>query len=489
MRLLVAMVCGVSFAVGAHAQQPNAHQPEARQPNVVFFLVDDLGYADLRCFGSTFYETPNLDRFAETGLRLTSAYAACPVCSPTRASILTGKYPQRVGITDYIDASGGNQPENWKRNTPLLPAPYKDRLALEEQTMAEAFKDAGYATFFAGKWHLGPEGSMPEDQGFDHNIGGLQWGHPKSYFSPYSNPELPDGPAGEHLTARLAEETCSFIRESAERPFFAYLSFYTVHTPLKAPEQLRGKYAAKKQAEAPDTQWGEEAPRQVRQTQNHPVYAGMVESMDAAVGRVLSTLDELGLTEDTIVVFTSDNGGLSTSEGSPTSNLPLRAGKGWMYEGGIREPTIVRWPGHGKPGTSSDALVLSTDFYPTLLEMAGLPLRPDQHVDGESFTAVIDGTTATVRETACWDYPHNGNQGGSPCGAIRQGDWKLIHWYGADRVELYNLADDFGEHHDLAQIKPGLRDELLDKLNAWRQKVGAKAPNPNPRYRPEAKQR
>ncbi|QDU87814.1 Arylsulfatase [Pirellulimonas nuda] len=462
---------------------------DARQPNVVFFLVDDLGYSDLGCFGSSFYETPNLDRLAESGVRLTSAYAACPVCSPTRASILSGKYPQRVGITDFINAAGGNQPENWGRNTPLLPAPNQDQLALQEQTLAEAFKDAGYATFFAGKWHLGSDGWAPEDQGFDRNAGGLEWGHPKGYFSPYRNPKLPDGPDGEHLTARLAEETCKFIRESADQPFLAYLSFYTVHTPLQSPKALEKKYQAKKRSEAPETQWGRESPREVRQTQNHPVYAGMVESMDTAVGRVLTTLEELGLADDTIVVFTSDNGGLSTSEGSPTSNLPLRGGKGWMYEGGIREPTIVRWPGHGKPGVSSDALVLSTDYYPTLLAMAGVPPRPQQHVDGVSFAPVLEGTADAARESACWDYPHYGNQGGSPCGAIRRGDWKLIHWYGSDRVELYNLADDIGEHHDLAESKPELRDELLGRLNAWRREVGAKAPTPNPKYKPAAKQR
>jgi arylsulfatase A-like enzyme len=324
-------------AVGAEPSQPT-------HPNIVFILADDLGWRDLGCFGSTFYETPNVDRLAATGMKFTQAYAACPVCSPTRASILTGKYPQRVGITDYVSPNRSNQPEHWSRNTRLLPAPYADRLPLAETTLAEALKTGGYATFFAGKWHLGPEGFYPENQGFDINKGGCEWGAPSAggrYFSPYGNPRLSDGPPGEHLPARLAAETAAFIAAHRDQPFLAYLSFYSVHTPLMAREDLRQKYEAKAKSVHPaGAIWGKEGDRKVRLVQDHAVYAAMVEAMDQAVGVVLGKLDELHLTERTVVIFMSDNGGLSTSEGWPTANVPLRAGKGWLYEGGIREPMI-----------------------------------------------------------------------------------------------------------------------------------------------------
>lgn len=455
-----------------------------KRPNFVFFLIDDMGWRDAGCFGSSFYETPNIDRLAREGMKFTDAYAACPVCSPTRASIMAGKYPARLDTTDWF---GAPQPDNvqnhWTRNKPLLPAPYKEHLSLEEVTVAETLKEAGYATFFAGKWHLGPEGYWPEKQGFDVNKGGHYKGSPPGgYFSPYNNPRLSDGPVGEHLPDRLAGETCDFIREHREGPFLAYLSFYSVHTPLMSREDLKKKYLEKKEKlNISGAVWDERDGRKVRLAQEHAVYAGMVEAMDLAVGKVLDELDELGLAENTIVFFMSDNGGLSTSEGHPTSNRPLRAGKGWLYEGGIREPMIIKWPGQVKPGSVCAEPVISTDFYPTMLEMASLPARPKQHCDGKSLVPLCRQTGGLKRDAIYWHYPHYGNQGGSPSSAVRQGKWKLIQWYEDGRVELYDLEKDIGEKYDVSKVYPEITERLHDRLKAWLKAVDAKMPSPNPK--------
>jgi len=471
--------CGVSRAL--------ADSSGPRRPNFVFLLVDDLGWTDLGCYGSKFYETPNVDRLAATGIRFTNAYAACPVCSPTRASIMTGKYPARLRTTDYF---GAPQPDtvqkHWTRNKPLLPARYRDRVPLEEVTVAEALRQHGYATLFAGKWHLGPEGFWPEDQGFDVNKGGHDRGGPyggKRYFSPYGNPRLPDGPDGEHLPDRLATETCKFIEEHRDGPFLAYLAFYSVHTPLMAREDLKAKYEAKARTVTHDgPAWGKEGDREVRLVQDHAVYAGMVEAMDQAVGKVLDALDRLDLTQNTVVFFMSDNGGLATSEGHPTCNLPLRAGKGWLYEGGIREPMIVRWPAQVRAGSVCEEPVISTDFYPTMLEIAGLPAAPQQHLDGRSMVALLRQQGPQKDRALYWHYPHYGNQGGSPGGAIQLGDYKLIEFYEDHRVELYNLRDDLGEKKDLSGAMPEKAAELRRMLHEWRNKVGAAMPTPNPNH-------
>jgi len=456
-----------------------------RKPSFVFFLVDDLGWKDLGCYGSTFYETPHIDRLAAQGMRFTNAYAACPVCSPTRASIMTGKYPARLRTTDWF---GAPQPDTVDKHPtkdkPLLPARYENRVPLEEVTVAEALKEGGYATFFAGKWHLGPEGFWPEDQGFEINKGGGERGGPyggKRYFSPYGNPRLPDGPDGEHLPDRLATETCRFIEANKDQPFLAYLSFYSVHMPLMAREDLKAKYEEKaRQAKRDGPAWGEEGDRKVRLVQDHAVYAGMVEAMDQAVGKVLDALDRLDMARDTIVFFMSDNGGLSTSEGHPTCNLPLRAGKGWLYEGGIREPMIVRWPGVTRAGSTCEEPVISTDFYPTMLEMAGLPLRPEQHLDGRSMAALLRQQGKQDGRAFFWHYPHYGNQGGTPGGAVRVGDYKLIEFYEDNRVELYNLRADLGEQNDLAAKMLDKAAELRRMLHQWRSDVGVRMPTPNP---------
>lgn len=467
----------LSFTVWGLTPWLNAVQA----PNVIFLLADDLGQRDLGCYGSTFYETPNLDRIASEGALFTQAYAACPVCSPTRAAVQTGRWPQRTGVTDYIGAA--LKPELWKRNTLLLPAPYSDRLAHGEITMGEMMKSAGYATFFAGKWHLGPEGHWPEDQGYDINMGGVDRGGPYGpgkYFTPYNNPRLPDGPPGEHLPDRLATETCKFIEANKSRPFFACYAFYDVHTPLNARKDLEAKYEAKRQKLGLEAKFGREEPRDVRLVQEHVTYAAMVEAMDLAVGKILAKLDELGLAENTLIIFTSDNGGLSTSEGSPTSNLPLRGGKGWLYEGGIREPLVVRWPAVLKAGQTIDTPVCSPDFFATLADVAAAKVTAK--IDGVSLRPLLEGQAALPERSLCWHYPHYGNQGGAPGAAIRRGDWKLIHWFENDRMELFNLRSDIGETTNLAEKETQLVQSLSAELQAWQKEVGALMPTKNPAF-------
>ncbi len=451
------------------------------EKNVLFILADDLGYKDLGCYGSRFYETPHLDALAVDSVRFTNAYAASPVCSPTRSSVMTGRYPARTRNTDYFggfnSADGRVVPRRWVK--PLVPAPYVERLAKELETLPEAFKKHGYATFFAGKWHLGGEGSLPTDHGFDVNKGGLERGGPyggNKYFSPYGNKYLSDGPGGEHLPDRLAGETVRFMR-SCKKPFFALLSFYSVHTPLMGRDDLVKKYQAKSDGLAMKgvDLFREEFPRKVRAVQNHVIYGAMVEAMDEAVGKVIRGLKESGKYEDTVIVFFSDNGGLSTSEGSPTSNFPLRAGKGWMYEGGIREPLLLRVPAVTKGGMVSDLLVTSTDFFPTLLEACGKDLQGGDHVDGLS----IMGQLRMPRKARAlfWHYPHWGNQGGIPSSAVRVGDWKLIQFYYKKGLELYHLVDDPSESVNLVDKEVGKRDELKRVLDVFMKDTDAVLPS------------
>lgn len=473
----------------------------AAATNVIFMMADDLGCMDVGFNNpKTFYDTPNLNGLAKQGLRFTDAYAACPVCSPTRSSILTGQYPARTRNTDYFGAPNGYQElpadaatmttgkfGNFARR-PLLPAPYLERLAASHITLAEAFKAKGYATLHAGKWHLGPMGSWPEDHGFDVNIAGTDAGGPyggKKYFSPYANPRLPDGPDGESLPDRLATEVSKFITAHKDKPFFIYFPFYSVHTPLLAPADLVRKYEEKRTKLGLKPVFATDDPKQVRQVQEHAVYAAMVEEMDRSVGKVLKALDDNGLAEDTIVVFFSDNGGLSTAEGSPTSNLPYRAGKGWMYEGGIREPLIVRWPKTIKPGGTCATPVISTDFFPTFLQACGLDLLPAQHKDGTSFLDLLKNPEAKhSRAPLFWHYPHWGNQGGIPSSAVRDGNWKLIEFYWKKGFELYDLSKDPGEQTNLAEKMPEKVAELKAKLQAFKTDTGAILPIVNPKPDP-----
>lgn len=438
--------------------------PAAERPNVVFILADDLGWADLAVTGSHFYETPNLDRLAAAGMRFTASYAAAPVCSPTRAALLTGRYPARLGLTNFIPGA---------RRGKLLPASYLHHLPLEQVTLAECFRQAGYATFAIGKWHLGDEGFGPLEQGFDVNIGGSAKGA-TSFFPPYRLANLSDKP-GCYLTDRLTEEAISWIERAGNKPFFLWLAHYDVHIPLQARADLIRRFEEKAATLPADERFRAEGSVRDRRIQDHAVYAAKVASLDESVGRVLATLDRLELSRRTIVVFTSDNGGLSTAEGSPTSNAPLRAGKGWLYEGGIRVPLLLRGPSV-PPGQLCDVPVTSTDLFPTLLELAGLPARPELALDGTSLVSLWASKSKWARTELFWHYPHYSNQGGGPASAIRSGDWKLIEFFETNRHELYDLRSDAGEQTDLAARHPERARELAARLGQWRASVGARMP-------------
>ena len=448
--------------------------------NFVFFLVDDLGWADVGCFGSAYHETPHIDALAASGMRFTHGYAACPVCSPTRASIMTGRHPVRVDITDWIP---GQRPGN----RPLLSVQDRGNLALKEVTIAEALKRHGYRTFFAGKWHLGSKGHWPTDQGFDINIGGFERGSPPGgYYAPWKNPNLEARRQGEYLTERLTEESITFLKSrDAGKPFLLYLSYYNVHTPIQAYKKRVGHYRAKasEKFKSPSPPIKEHDGRS-RSRQDNPDYASMVAAVDDSVGAVLKALDDLDLTGDTAVFFFSDNGGLCTKRTpGPTSNLPLRSGKGWLYEGGVREPMIVRAPGVTRAGSVSDAPVVSMDFFPTMLDLAGLPLRAEAHADGESLVSLLKGEAPARTRTLYWHYPHYHGSMWTPGASIRDGDWKLIEFYHLKKIELYNLKDDPGERRDLAGKKPAKAKELRAKLRAWQKRMGAKMPSVNPAYK------
>ncbi len=456
---------------------PSSDLAAKQGPSYVLFLVDDLGYMDIGAYNSeSFYETPHVDRLAKSGMKFTDGYAANPVCSPTRFGIQTGRYPTRKDATNYFSGRRGGRFDS---------APLHDRMDLEEVTIAEALKKKGYATFFAGKWHLGPnEQFWPTKQGYDVNAGGFSKGGPyggKKYFSPYGNPRLSDGPDGEHLPDRLASETCSFIEKNKGKPFFAMLSFYSVHTPLIGRPDLVAKYK-KKAADINGAEFGDEEmtwpkngkTRKVRILQKHAVYAAMVEAMDLAVGKVLDKLESLGLDDEVVVAFTSDNGGLSTSEGSPTSNLPLRGGKGWIYEGGIREPFLVRWPGVTKAGSVCKEPVMSTDFFPTFVKAAGENPKGVGPIDGVDLMPLLKGGESLSRDALYWHYPHYSNQGGFPSGAIRMGTWKMIERYEDGQVHLYDLSKDVGEREDLSKVHPGQVAKMREKLHQWYEDVDAK---------------
>jgi arylsulfatase A-like enzyme len=463
------LIAGITAALAGSAGGDAGRAAEARpataqRPNIVFILIDDLGWADVGCFGSKYYETPNIDRLAAQGMRFTDAYAACAVCSPTRASIMTGKYPARLHLTNWIPGEG-NAPSNRLR----IPE-WRQFLPLEEITIAQALRSAGYVSAAIGKWHLGGPAYYPEHHGFDLNVGGCYLGSPPSYFWPYENrrqaiPGLKGGGhKGEYLTDRLTAEAEQFIEQNKDRPFFLYFAHYAVHIPLQAKPAVLEKYKAKPPVGG----------------QKNPVYAAMVEGVDQSVGRIERKLQALGIADRTLVVFMSDNGGFWPQA---TSNAPLRAGKAYPYEGGTREPLIIKWPGTTRPGATCSEPVCSIDFFPTLLEIAGV--KSPAAVDGRSLVPLLKQTGSLERDALYWHYPHY-CWGGliHPFGAVRAGPWKLIEFYEDQRVELYNLKDDLGETRDLAAGDRAKAAELREMLHRWRRAVGAQMPTPNPDYHP-----
>ena len=468
---------GVAITLSACAigQKEWGIRSSSDKPNVIIIFTDDLGWTDLGCYGSSFYETPVLDRLANQSAVFTGAYSACCVCSPTRAALMTGKYPQRVGFTNWLNSYEESGPNSAASSLPA-----------SDITIGEAFQQAGYRTGYVGKWHLGPRyEAMPKQHGFDWQMASCRHGFPSSYFFPYKGPysegdvpDLEDGQDGDYLTDILTDKGIGFIKETAKagrKPFFLVLGHYAVHSPIEAPEGLVRKYEAKYER-VHGTGTVETAPEvfdhYYRTTQGDPTYAGMMENLDRNIGKVLSALDSLGLRENTIIVFTSDNGGMSieTVVGKPmlpTSNLPLRAGKKWNYEGGIRVPTFISWPGHITPMRSSEP-VITMDIYPTLLELTGCKQIPEQHLDGRSLVPLIRGTQTTLeRPFLAWWYPDDSVNGDRTSLAILKEGWKLIHYLKTGITELYHLDEDQGEKNDLAKAEPERTRELLATLNQW----------------------
>ena len=461
----------------------SCQKKEEQKPNFVFILVDDLGWADVKAnYPDSFYETPNLDRMASEGIRFTQAYAAHPVCSPTRAALMTGKHPNRLGITDWIPGF-----DKFEDQRPIVTPPIRDELALEETTLAEKLKENGYQTYFIGKWHLGEEEKYwPEHQGFDKNIGGWRVGAPQlkkglsnGYYAPYGNPKLPDGPEGEYLTDRLTNESLQLIKENSDKPFLLYLSFYSVHTPIQAAPKKHEYFINKKAkitlAEGQPS-YRQEGDGQTKLIQDNAAYASMVAAMDENVGRILKELKEKGLDENTWVILTSDNGGLSTlyGEGAPTANGPLRAGKGWCYEGGIRVPLIIKGPGIKTQGKVTDLPVTSMDFFPTLLSIAGSNFESNDGIDLSSF---LTGGKAPERDLLFWHYPQYHGSAWKPGSAIREGKWKLIHDYESGENQLFDLENDPGENQDLSHSQPEKVVALEGKLMKELEKTGGKLPS------------
>lgn len=453
-----------------------------KKQNFVFILVDDLGWTDLGYSGSTFYETPNIDVLSKMSVQFNNAYASGSVCSPSRASIMTGQHPARINITDWIP---GNDPQNEK----LLGPDDLDELPIESTTLAEALKEHGYQTFFAGKWHLGDEGFFPQNQGFDFNFGGHHMGQPPGgYYSPYKNPQLTDGPEGEYLTDRLTDESIHFLDNRNQNPFFLFLSYYTVHTPIQACKRHLEKFENKLQSienKAPRIKIEGDGKTTIDQL--NPAYASMIYALDENIGRLIKKLKEDGLYDNTTIIFTSDNGGLSTvlsryKNNAPTSVRPLRAGKGWLYEGGIRVPLLIKPRDYHTKNRVCTEPVIGHDFYPTLLSMAGIKKDENMQIDGIDLSDLLEKDATPEREEIFWHYPHYHGSAWKPGAAIRQGDWKLIEFYETNTVELYNLSEDISESNDLSMEFTDKVKALQLRLHELQKSINAKQAIPNPDF-------
>ena len=470
---LMRVGAGAAAAAVSRITKPRAArgaEPRAgRKPNILLILIDDMGWKDVGFMGSTYYRTPHIDKLASQGMVFTNAYANAANCAPTRACLLSGQYTPRHGVYTV-----GSSARGAGKDRRLVPTPNTTVLAEKNVTLAEAIKPAGYVNATMGKWHLGAD---PTTQGFDVNVGGNQAGHPPTYFSPYRNKDLPDGPKGEYLTDRLTDEAVTFIEANTDKPFFLYLPHYAVHTPIQAKKDITAEYAK----------------RTPSQGHKNARYAAMIESVDTGIGRILAKLDELKLADDTVVIFFSDNGGVKGT----TSMEPLRGGKGCYYEGGIREPMIVRWPGRVKAGARCETPVIGTDFYPTLLEIAGARKPEGKVLDGVSLMPLLRGVGPLRPRALFWHFPIylQGKMDGArddtfrtrPGSVVRLGDWKLHEYFEDGGIELYNLADDIGEAKDLAKAKPDKVKELRKILTDWRKAVGAPIPTKkNPDYAPNA---
>ncbi|MFC3880456.1 sulfatase [Algoriphagus namhaensis] len=482
------IICiAVSLLISCGSQEKKA----PTKPNVLFILVDDLGYTDVGFMGSEFYETPNLDELASKSAIFTQGYAASAVCSPSRASIMTGRFVSGHGITDWI---GAPEKEDWRRynrHTRLLPPEYIHALPAELNTFPELFQQAGYKTFFAGKWHLGSEEdqSLPTAHGFDINVGGFHAGSPANgrYFAPFSNPQMEDYPEekGLNLSMRLAQETSKFIQEHQSESFLAVMSFYAVHGPIQTTEEKWKKYRAKaEQKGIAETGFEMERILPYRKAQDNPVYAGLVEHMDDAVGLVLDKLKELDLMENTIIVFTSDNGGVVSGDNYSTNLAPLRGGKGYQWEGGTRVPYLIYVPWLDQKGERLDTPASGVDFLPTLLDLTGQnPVT--ENIDGVSLSKVLQGQSLETR-ALIWHYPHYGNQGGEPNSTIRKGKWKLIHYWEDGREELYDLENDLSEKKDLIASQSDIAKALSEELMKRLQEDQARYAYPDPEFSPDS---
>lgn len=467
LRPLLTPFIALAFAVSglAAAAADLSPTPSPRPPNVIVILIDDMGQTDLSCYGSKFYETPHIDQLAKDSVRFVNGYSACTVCSPTRAALLTGKYPARLHLTDWI--AGHDRPK-----AKLKIPDWQKFLPFEEITLAEQLKSAGYATASIGKWHLTPglaqgdEAYYPEKHGFDLNVGGYHRGQPPRYVSPYGIPTLKDGPAGEFLTDREASEAVKFMEANQHKPFFIYLPHYAVHQPIAGKPDMIAKFKAKDTTDL---------------KQKNATYAALISSVDDALGTIRAGLKRLGLAENTVIIFTSDNGGLLPT----TDNSPLRAGKGSAYEGGVRVPLIVYWPGVTKANFIETQPAMSIDLYPTILEMTGIKAQPSL-IDGVSLAPLLRAGTKPARTELFWHYPHYHPGGATPYSAIRSGDLRLVHFYEDGRDELYDIAQDIGEKKDLAASQPAQAKALRTRLDAWLKSVDAQFPTPNPNYDPVA---